>query len=61
MYTITAKNGAGALAIGPYNVQDALRRSIDLRDQGYESITLKSVETGVEVDVEQFMRNPPEA
>lgn len=59
MYTIHAMNDAGAIGLGPYSVQDALRKVIDLRDEGFRNISLTEVATGIVVDIEQFMRNPP--
>jgi len=63
MYIIEAvsPNDAVGIELEPLPVQDALKRAINMRDDGFCNITLRHADTGVVVDVDQFMRHPPRA
>lgn len=57
-YTLRARNSAGTVDFLDKLVIDAaLRKAAELRDAGFQHVTLINVESGVEItDLEQVMR-----
>ncbi len=58
-YTVSAASSAGPLSLlEPLTFRDALLKAVELRDSGFESITLINVESGAEIaDLEDLMRD----
>ena len=54
----TSPNRAVDIRSDPLQVEEALRRVISMRDEGFINMTVTQAETGIEVDIERFMRNP---
>ena len=55
-YTIKAWDNAGPVSLPePVNIEQALARAIELRDQGFSHVVLIAVETGVEAMLEDFL------
>lgn len=57
-YTIKAANEGGEVnLLDPLTLDEALHKTVELRDRGFRHISLRNSHTGVEVaDLEELMR-----
>jgi hypothetical protein len=60
-FSVKASKEMGVIALGPFDTRAALHKALELRDEGYTNIRLTNWDTGDEFDIEQFMRDRPDA
>lgn len=60
-FNVKGSKSMGAVARGPYETSAALRKAVEMRDDGYSNIRLVLLPSGQEFDIEQFMRAYPDA
>ena len=60
-YTVKAWSNEGPLRLSePMTAQRALRKATELRERGFTHITISNVESGVEIELDHFIREQPD-
>jgi hypothetical protein len=55
IFLVSGQRGAGLMATGPFDAVAATRRAVEMRLEGYRSITLIDVNTGEQLAIDQYM------
>jgi hypothetical protein len=55
IFLVSGKRGVVRLATGPFDAAAAARRAVEMRLEGFQSVTLIDVDTGEQLNVDRFL------